>query len=362
MPDYFVTQITPSQVSEMQEVHQLLKKEGIRADKSLDYTCGIYDDEMNLIATGSCFGNTLRCMAVSSEHQGEGLMNLIVSHLVSIQADRGNTHLFLYTKCDSAEFFRGLGFYEITRIQGQIVFMENRRTGFSDYLAGLQKETEASPVIKRLSRDRGNEDFRTAALVMNANPFTLGHQYLVEQAAAENDILHLFIVSEDSSLVPFSVRRRLVMEGTAHLNNIVYHKSGPYIISNATFPSYFQKDSREVMESHANLDLGIFVQIAKRLSIHRRYVGEEPVSLVTGIYNDIMSEKLPGHGVDCRILPRKKAGDQFISASLVRQALKEQDMELLKNQLPRTSLDFFLSAEAEEVMEKIRSAPNVIHH
>ena len=72
---------------------------------------------------------------------------------------------------------------------------------------------------------------------MNANPFTLGHQYLVETAAASCDLLHLFIVSEDSSLVPFSVRKKLVMEGTAHLKNICYHESGPYIISSATFPS-----------------------------------------------------------------------------------------------------------------------------
>ena len=89
---------------------------------------------------------------------------------------------------------------------------------------------------------------------MNANPFTLGHQYLVETAAASCDLLHLFIVSEDSSLVPFSVRKKLVMEGTAHLSNICYHESGPYIISSATFPSYFQKDETAVIESHARLD------------------------------------------------------------------------------------------------------------
>lgn len=107
---------------------------------------------------------------------------------------------------------------------------------------------------------------KIAALVMNANPFTLGHQYLVEKAASENDILHLFIVSEDQSLVPFSVRKKLVLEGTAHLKNIIYHESGPYIISNATFPSYFQKDADAVMESHANLDLTIFVRM-RRLSV-----------------------------------------------------------------------------------------------
>lgn len=87
---------------------------------------------------------------------------------------------------------------------------------------------------------------------MNANPFTLGHLYLTERASAENDTVHLFMVSEDASLIPFKVRRRLVTEGTSHLDNIIYHDSGPYIISSATFPSYFQKDMDSVIESHAN--------------------------------------------------------------------------------------------------------------
>lgn len=261
----------------------------------------MYDDEMNIIATGSCFGNTLRCMAVSSAHQGEGLMNQIVTHLVSVQFERGNTHLFLYTKCNSAKFFGDLGFYEIARIDGQIVFMENRKTGFSVYLERLKKENEQSEVTKRFTADNtpilsevsseAKKNLRIATLVMNANPFTLGHQYLVEKAAAESDILHLFIVSEDQSLVPFSVRKQLILEGTAHLNNIIYHESGPYIISNATFPSYFQKDADAVMESHANLDLTIFVRIAQALEINCRYVGEEPNSQVTGIYNKIMAKK-----------------------------------------------------------------------
>ena len=126
MSDYIISQIYPSYILANKQIDELLLAEGIRRDANLDYTCGMYDDEMNIIATGSCFGNTLRCMAVSSAHQGEGLMNQIVTHLISVQFERGNTHLFLYTKCNSAKFFGDLGFYEIARIDGQIVFMENR--------------------------------------------------------------------------------------------------------------------------------------------------------------------------------------------------------------------------------------------
>lgn len=288
-------------------------------------------------------------------------MNQIVTHLFSVQFERGNTHLFLYTKCNSAKFFGDLGFYEIARIDGQIVFMENRKTGFTSYLEKLKKETEQSGVFQRFS---GNDSAKTkiAALVMNANPFTLGHQYLVEKAAAENDILHLFIVSEDQSLVPFSVRKKLVLEGTGHLKNIIYHESGPYIISNATFPSYFQKDADAVMESHANLDLTIFVRIAQALGINYRYVGEEPNSQVTGIYNEIMAKKLPENQIACKIIPRKEANGSVISASTVRTALKSGKMELLKTLVPETTLRYFQSEEAAPVIEKIKAAQNVVHH
>ena len=346
--NYTISKIYPSDKRANRQIDALLEAEGIRRDGNLDYTCGMYDEDMNLIATGSCFGNTLRCMAVSSAHQGEGLMNQIVTHLLDVQYQRGNLHIFLYTKCDSAKFFGDLGFYEIVRIDGQIVFMENQRTGFQDYLDQLAKEKE--------------EGKRSAALVMNANPFTLGHQYLAEKAAAENDILHLFIVSEDASLVPFPVRKKLVMEGTAHLKNIRYHDSGPYIISSATFPSYFQKDQEAVIESHALLDLTVFTRIAQAMNITRRYVGEEPNSLVTGIYNEIMQKKLPENGIECIIVPRLQSEGKVISASTVRQAIKDGNWEALKELVPKTTLDYFMSPQAEAVVARIRGEENVVHY
>ncbi|MBR0186137.1 MAG: [Synergistaceae bacterium] len=348
MSDYTVSKVYPSDKRGNAQVERLLLAEGIRRDKNLDYTCALYDDDYNIVATGSCFGNTLRCMAVSHEHQGEGLMNEVVSHLVQYEYGRGINHLFLYTKCNSAKFFGDLGFYEIVRIADQVVFMENRRTGFSDYLSDLAKS-------KR-------EGKNVAALVLNANPFTLGHQYLVEKASAENDVLHVFIVSEDASLVPFDVRKRLVIAGTSHLHNLVYHDTGPYIISSATFPSYFQKDDEAVIESHANLDLEVFVKIAGALGINARYVGEEPKSLVTGIYNRIMSEKLPEHGIRCVIVPRKTEGGEVISASNVRQAVKENRLEDIRGLVPESTYDFFASPEAENVIAKIRGTENVIHY
>lgn len=348
MSNYTVSKIYESDKRANKQIDCLLKQEGIERDRNLDYTCAIYDDDMNIIATGSLFGSTLRCFAVSSKHQGEGLLNIIITHLIEIQHKRGNLHLFLYTKVNSAKFFGDLGFHEIATVKDQLVFMENRKNGFNNYLENLSKNKK--------------DGQKVAALVMNANPFTLGHQYLVEKASKENDVLHIFIVSEDASLVPFNVRKYLVMEGTKHLNNICYHDSGPYIISNATFPSYFLKDETAVITGHALLDITIFKKIAETLGITRRYVGEEPNSQVTAIYNNIMKNELNTSGIDCVIIPRREVGGTVISASTVRNCLKNDDFDELKKLVPQTTIDYFLSDEAKPIIDKIKNCDNVIHY
>ena len=347
MSEYTISQVYPGDKTTLAQIGALLQQEGIRRDGNLDYTCAMFDENYQVIGTGSCFGNTLRCFAVSSDHQGEGLLNQIITHLIEVQCARGNLRLFLYTKAESAKFFGDLGFYEIARVEDTLVFMENRRDGFGSYLRELEKTKTGG---------------RSAALVMNANPFTLGHQYLAETAAAACDTLHLFVVSEDASLVPFAVRKKLVAEGVKHLPNVILHDSGPYIISNATFPSYFLKDEAAVIDGHARLDLAVFTRIAKALNITARYVGEEPTSQVTGLYNQIMCEQLPKAGIDCIVVPRKEANGRAISASTVRQCLQTGDWDTLETLLPRTTLDYFRSQEAAPVLERIRKAGNVVHY
>lgn len=347
MSDYAISQVYPADRRSLSQIDTLLEQEGISRDANLDYICAMYDENYQIIATGSCFSNTLRCFAVSSDHQGEGLLNQILTHLIDIQYQRGNLQLFLYTKISTAKFFKDLGFYEIARVDETLVFMENRRNGFAGYLSDLSRTKK--------------EGF-SAALVMNANPFTLGHQYLVEKAASECDTLHVFIVSEDASLVPFSVRKKLVLEGTSHLPNVICHDSGPYIISNATFPSYFLKDEEAVIKGHAKLDLMVFTRIADVLSVTRRYVGEEPNSQVTGIYNQIMAGQLPLAGIECVIVPRKQAMDKPISASTVRKLLQKRDFETLEKLVPATTLNYFKSPEASSVIERICGADDVVHY
>lgn len=347
MSEYAISQIRPTDRRTLSKIDALLRSEGITRDGNLDYICAMFDDDDNVIATGSCFGCTLRCFAVSKAHQGEGLLNEIISHLMEVQYARGNLHLFLYTKINTAKFFGDLGFYEIARVDGTLVFMENRRTGFPNYLKALE-QTKREGV--------------SAALVMNANPFTLGHQYLVETAAANCDTLHLFVLSEDASLVPFAVRKKLVREGVAHIPNVVLHDSGPYMISSATFPSYFLKDETAVIEGHARLDLAVFTKIARALNVTARYVGEEPTSQVTGLYNEIMARELPEAGIACHVIPRKEADGKAISASTVRVALQQGDWETLETLVPPSTLAYFTSPEAATVLNAIRRAGNVVHY
>ncbi len=343
----WLSSVSPADKRTMAKVERLLEQEGIRRDRNLDYTCGIFDDEGDLIATGSCFKNTIRCLAVSGAHQGEGLLNRVVSHLMEVQTGRGFAHVFLCTKCQSARFFGDLGFYEIARVDGQLVFMENRRTGFADYCARLA-ETRRSGT--------------SAAVVMHANPFTNGHLYLVERSAAENDTVHLFVLSEESGLIPFGVRKKLVEEGVAHLPGVIVHDSGPYIISAATFPSYFLRDEDAVAQAHARLDVAVFGHIAAALGIKRRYVGEEPSSGVTACYNRIMAEELPRLGVECIVIPRLTVGGRVVSASAVRQAIHDGALDTVLDMLPPATADFFASQEAVPAIAAIRDADNVIHH
>lgn len=343
-----VTEILSSDRQGNLQVDALLEREGIRRDGNLDYTCGIFDDNWDLIATGSCFGNTIRCLAVSGEHQGEGLLNQVISHLVEVQLARGNSHLFLYTKPGSVRFMADLGFHEITRVGGSLVFMENRRGGFDRYCDGLSRE-------KR-------DGQRIAGIVMNANPFTLGHLHLVERAARENDVVHLFILSEEAGPIPFAVRKQLVQQGVRHLENVACHSSGPYLISSATFPSYFLRDSDTAIRAQAELDLQVFHKIAQRLGIQRRYVGQEHGSHVTALYNEVMLRELPQMGLECMEIPRLACGGTAISASTVRQAIHDRRLEEIKDWVPESTYAFFKSPEGQPVCAAIRNEKNVIHY
>ncbi len=346
MSDYQAVPLSPSDRRAMAQMDALLLQEGISRDRHLTYSAGIFDDDGRMIATGSLFENTLRCMAVSGEHRGEGLMADIVSHLVEVQLSRGHTHLFLYTKPESAKFFAPLGFYEIARVE-KLVFMENRSGGFGRYLKSLAPFAGDAP---------------GAALVMNANPFTNGHAYLLERAARENERVVVFVLSEDRSLVPFRARMDMVRAAAAAFPNVQVAQSGSYMISSATFPSYFLKDDALVTRTHAALDATLFTRIAHALNLTRRYVGEEPFSEATRAYNEALSAILPDAGVELTVVPRKEEGGAPISASHVRKLIHDGRLEDIRPLVPKTTYDYLTGEAGARALMNIRAADNVIHH
>ncbi len=179
------------------------------------------------------------------------------------------------------------------------------------------------------------------AIVMNCNPFTLGHRYLVEQALDSVEALYLFVVEEDLSQFSFADRLMLVEEGVKDLRDRVkVMPSGKFIISSFSFAGYFSKEC-EIVPPDSTTDLLIFASvIAPALNIRTRFVGEEPICAVTLSYNERMQLLLPDMGVAVRVIPRKEAAGAAISASRVRRALAENDLRSLKSLVPDTTYNY----------------------
>ncbi len=346
MSDYHLSTLSPSDRRAQRQVDTLLAAEGLARDARIEETLGLFDADETLVATGSLFANTLRCIAVDAKRQGEGWLSTLLTALLERQHARGHSHVFLYTNPEAARYFADLGFHEIARVPGSLVFMENKPGAFAAHLRSLSAWSAQG---------------RVASIVMNANPFTLGHQYLLETAARENDAVRCFVVSEDVSLVPFAARFALVKAGAAHLPNVTVHPSGSYIISSATFPSYFLKEDRLITETQARLDIEVFARIAATMGITRRYIGEEPFSQITQVYNGIMREMLPQRGIECMLLDRLALGGTAISASEVRQLLHDGKLDAIRPYVPQTTFDYFRSEEGKRTIEAIQSAGEVRH-
>lgn len=184
---------------------------------------------------------------------------------------------------------------------------------------------------------------RIGAVVMNCNPFTLGHRYLIEQALLQCDHLMIFLVQEDKSIFPFEDRIKLVDEGIKDIKNATVIPSGEFIISSLTFSEYFNKSELQDRIIDSSLDLTIFGrEIAPCLNISVRFAGEEPFDKVTRQYNEAMRALLPQYGIEFVQIPRKEMNNIPISASYVRKLLEDERFDELSSMLPATTLEYLL--------------------
>ena len=313
----------PLQKSLTARLQAFLHACGIEYDPCVQFTALLMEED-EIVASGSMDGAVIKCVAVSPAHQGEDLTGQIMTVLLQRAAEKGLRHLMLYTKPRNQHLFAAFGFHPVVRT-AEVLLMENQRGGLDGYMTALEKP--------------GDDRAPVGCIVANANPFTLGHRYLLEQAAAECAWVYLFILSEDRGMFSAEKRLELARAACADLPNVLVHPTGPYMVSSATFPTYFLKDKGHAAEVHCELDVRLFGEkIAPTLGITRRYVGSEPLCPVTAAYNARMKALLPDYGVQVIEINRKEDTAGPISASRVRALLSEGNTAALASLLPAAVL------------------------
>lgn len=327
--------------SDKESWNQLLNQEGIKSEDNIEETFGFFEDN-KLVATASRYQNVIKCVAVDSNSQGGSYFNEIISHVMNRNTQLGYFKHYVYTKPESKEAFKFLGFIDIEEVDGKLVFMEKAISGFPAFLKKLEKY--------KVDKDH------ISAIVMNANPFTLGHKYLVETASKNSDHVFVFVLSEEMSVFTSEIRRRLVSEGVKEFDNVTVLSTENYMVSNATFPSYFLKEDDDTTVIQARLDARLFARhIAKALNITIRFVGSEPYSKATNMYNEAMLQEFKGE-LDLRIIERKACYDDIISATKVRNLLIEDKLEEVKRFVPETTYAFLISDEGQEVIAALKES------
>ena len=309
----------PAQGSLLEKAKICLARCGLSFDPGAGFTAALMEEDA-VIATGSLDGGVIKCVATLPEHQGEDLTGQIMTALLTRAAQEGRGHLMLYTKPRNQAMFTPFGFHPIIRTP-DVLLMENKRRGLEDFLASLPKPTDDSQPV--------------GCIVAHGNPFTRGHLYLVETAAAQCAWVHLFILSEDRGMFPADARLAMAKAACAHLPNVLVHPTGPYMVSAATFPSYFLKETQSPAEVYCETDVRLFGEkIAPALGITRRYVGTEPMCPVTAKYNAAMHRLLPEYGVAVTEVERRLSGDAPVSASRVRALLAQGRTEEARALVP----------------------------
>lgn len=308
-----------SRTKDAAQISAFYARAGIRLDSCVSALYGVYEGE-TLIALGGVAGNAIRSLAVDNSRQGEGVLPMLVTHLYQEIKDTGRDNVFVVTKPEVAPLFASLCFQPLAQT-GKASLLESSRTALSRYLAALPKAD--------------------GAVVMNADPFTLGHRHLVERAAASCVKLNVFVLSSDSSHVAAQDRLTLVREGCRDIKNVRVIAGGDYIISGATFPDYFLKDKTEAAQVFAQLDATLFAEkIAPACGINTRFVGEEPLDPMTAAYNEALCAVLPQRGVQVRVIPRRELFGEPISASRVRALWRERRYEEIVPLVPDATLAY----------------------
>ncbi|WP_294794913.1 [citrate (pro-3S)-lyase] ligase [uncultured Fenollaria sp.] len=327
---FYVDKLIKGSSSETALRDFLLERDVIYEDVDASY---IIRDAGNIIATVSVKKNLIKFFYIEDKYQGEGLaIELINSALEEIIAS-GYRSYFVFTKAKNENIFTSLSMDVIEKTE-DVILLEGGFFKYADWVETIKKD---------LDKDEYN------AIVMNANPLTLGHEYLVDKALEDPRDLIIFVLEEDASYFSTRDRYELVKKHYQDNNRVKIYKSGPYIISRATFPTYFLKKDTDRLKVYTELDAKIFAKrIAKDLNIKKRYFGSEPIDKVTEKYNEMMKKILSEYGIATEFIERKTIDGEVISASKVRECY-ENDFSACKK---------YLSSDVYELLEIKRSGNN----
>jgi [citrate (pro-3S)-lyase] ligase len=330
-----------SNVQEVGKVKAFLKSHfNLGYDKDTEYTI-VIEKKGEIVATASYAGNVIKQIAIHKDLSGTGQASQLIERVIERMIESGIMHLFVYTHTINKMIFLGLGFTEVAAVHPHVILLEWGNESIKTYCDELRK---------RRVFDSGS----IGALVMNCNPFTLGHQYLIETAANRCEGVYIFAVEEDQSTFPFEARMELIKKGTDHLENVVIIPGGQYIISQATFPAYFSQE-KDLLSLQTELDAEVFGRhLAKALSINTRFVGTEPYCQVTSQYNQSLKKVIPGYGVQLIEIERKTIEGLAVSAKTVREAVRLNDWKLVEKMVPSATYQFLQSERALPIIDEIR--------
>lgn len=359
---HYISEAPLSLNSVRRRVEAFLTANGLRLAPLDRYVVVTRDEDGDeILAGGGLDGNVIKCVAVSESARSEGLMNILVSRLIVIAREEGRESVKAFTKPENEGIFKSLGFGLLASAP-KAILMENGRGGLPEYRKYL--ESLARPG-------------RNGAIVMNANPFTKGHRYLVEQAASQVDNLYVIVVKEDRSRFPYVERKAMIEAGCAGLDNVVVCEGSDYAISAATFPTYFLKKLDDATDTQIALDLDLFVNhIAQPLGVTVRFAGSEPEDALTRRYNELMAEILPGTSVavvrqdhqpdpelvkgsalrqarrpiDFVEIPRLEQNGNPISATSLRRALDKGNLKEAMEYIPESSIPYLVADLAERAL------------
>lgn len=362
--------LNPTTPRQRQRIEAFLKRNGLRFD-DMHYYAAVTDDDGEMIAGGGLKGNVIKCVAVDDAHKGEAIANTLISHLLAHANEEGHSNVMLFTKPKNRQLFESLSFRLLAEAP-EAVLMETGIGGINNMVEQLKKIKEEGEVCKENNQECKEEEKTNlnittpqhlnpstpqplttttplrGVVVMNCNPFTLGHRYLIEQAAKQVERLFVMVVREDCSLFAYAERKAMVEQGVAHLENVTVIDGSEYAISQATFPTYFLKRLDDAADTQMLLDLDLFRRhIAPALGATVRFVGTEPTDQLTRRYNQLMHEVL----TDVREISRLEKEGNAVSASRVRKAMEQGDMSTIRQLVPPTTLPYIIAHLATQALQ-----------